>query len=507
MKILSIDQVRSADEYTIQNEPVSSINLMERAARYAFNYIYKNYDPHNLFIIFCGTGNNGGDGYVIARHFSNLYANVKVVSVNFSKKLSPDCEYNLNRLRKLNPTVIYDYFDGFYLNSLTADYSDNNVIIIDALFGSGLSKSIGNEYDKIINWINNNDFIKISIDIPSGLFGDKSSKSNELIVKANEVITFQTPKLALFLPENYDYVNKFKIIDIELDKKYIESLHTDNYMIDIDLIKPLLKFRKKFDHKGVFGHAAIIAGDYGTMGAAVMASKACLRAGAGLLTSIVPEVGYNIMQTSLPEAMVKTEHLNDTILDIFDVIGIGPGIGTDNYSKEKLSIVFDYCNNNQNAPQLVIDADGLNILAQDKLLFDKLPKSSIITPHPKEFQRLFGKFSDDFTRLEMQKEISKEKSIYIVYKQAHTIITDAEGTAYFNNTGNPGMATGGSGDILTGIITGLCARGYSAINACVLGVYLHGLAGDIATCKIHQESLIASDIIDNLPLAFNEIYK
>ncbi|MDL2243101.1 NAD(P)H-hydrate dehydratase [Bacteroidales bacterium OttesenSCG-928-K03] len=504
MKILSIEQIRSADDFTIKNEPISSIDLMERAATFTFDYIFNNYDPHNKFIIFCGPGNNGGDGYVIARKFYYLNADVHVVAINLNNKLSTDCEINYKRLEKLNSKIINNYSDNFDLDSLVKDYPEHKVIIIDAIFGSGLSKSLNDEYAKLINWINGNNFTRISIDISSGLFGDKSSKKNDWIVKAHEVITFQTPKLALFLPENFDFANRFKIIDIELDKNYIESLPTENFMIDEDFIKPILKRRKKFEHKGNFGHSAIVAGNYGTMGASVLASKACMRVGAGLLTSFIPDFGYNILQISVPEVMVNTNDFQTVSFDSYNAIGIGPGLGTDYNSVNKVSCVIDYCYSSQT--QLIIDADGLNILAQNKSLLDKLPENSILTPHPKEFQRLFGEFSNDFERLEAQKKISKEKSVFIVYKQAHTIITDTDGNAYFNSTGNPGMATGGSGDVLTGIITGLCSRGYNALESCVLGVYLHGLAGDIATHSIHQEALIASDIIENLPVAFKELY-
>jgi len=505
MKILSVEQVRAADDYTIKHEPINGTELMERAATAAFDYITENYGGYKLFLIFCGHGNNGGDGYVIARKLLDTKKNAKAINVGFGK-FSPDCECNFNRLKELNPDAIYDYSENSDLDFLVENYAQNETIIIDALFGSGLSKSIGNEYAKVINWINETDAIRISIDIPSGLFVDNSSIDNELIVNAHEVITFQTPKLSFLLPENYKHANKYKIVDIGLNKGYIDNLLTDNYLLDENFVKPMLKHRRKFDHKGTFGHAAIVAGNYGTMGAAVLASKACIKSGVGLLTAIIPEIGYNIMQTSVPEAMVNSNDLQNINLNTFNAIGVGMGIGISEQSTSKLETIFYHCKANP-AQQLVIDADALNIIAGDKSLFNLLPKNSILTPHPKEFQRLFGSFPNDFERLKFQKEISKQKSIYIVYKQAHTIITDTLGNAYFNNTGNPGMATGGSGDVLAGIITGLCARGYNAKESCILGVYLHGLAGDIATQKINQESLIAGDIIDNISKSFNEIYK
>ena len=278
-------------------------------------------------------------------------------------------------------------------------------------------------------------------------------------------------------------------------------------LISTDLVKRIHKIRQKFDHKGTFGHALIIAGSYGKVGAAILAARACLRSGAGLLTIHAPKCAYEILQISLPEAMVSLdfhEYYFTRVKDLspYKAIGIGCGISTQMLTANALEYVLK----NVSTP-LVLDADALNLMAVEQKLLKLLPKKSIITPHPKEFERLFGASINDFEMLILQIAKSKEYGIYIVLKRANTCITTPEGVCYFNDTGNPGMATAGSGDALTGIITGLLSQNYSPLEAAVLGVYVHGLAGDMAAKKLGHEALLAGYIIDNLGNAFSEVSK
>lgn len=282
------------------------------------------------------------------------------------------------------------------------------------------------------------------------------------------------------------------------------QLNIQGNTIDGSLVNKILKPRDPFTHKGNYGHACLVAGSYGMMGAAVLCAKGCLRSGVGKLTCFIPKVGYGVMQTSIPEAMVKVcgkkyiKEIDD--LNNFDVLGIGPGIGI--YKSHALllqKIFLEY------KKPIVIDADALNILSANKKLLQRIPAESIITPHPKEFERLFGKSDSDIERTAQALQMSHQYKIFIVLKGHHTLIAAPDGKTWFNSTGNAGMATGGSGDVLTGILTGLLAQGYSSLEACLLGVYLHGLAGDIAAEELSQNALIAGDIIDNLGNAFKQV--
>jgi NAD(P)H-hydrate epimerase len=304
-------------------------------------------------------------------------------------------------------------------------------------------------------------------------------------------------------PETTVCVGEFSVLDIGLHQQYIDHTSSPYNFITRNDAAALIKKRSKVAHKGNFGHSLIIAGSYGKIGAAVLAAKACLRSGTGLLTVHVPKCGYEIIQAVVPEAMASAdEELNfiteHVLLTAYNSIGIGPGIGTEAQTQNVLKLII------QNTPvPLVIDADAINILAENKTWLSFLPANSILTPHPKEFERIAGKASISEERLKLQRDLSIRYKIYVVLKGAHTSVSCPDGNIYFNSTGNPGMAKGGSGDALTGIITALVAQQYSTQQACILGVYLHGLAGDFAAHEGSQESMIASDLIDHLANAFN----
>ncbi len=499
MKIFSASQIRKWDEFTIKNEPVSSIDLMERAAKACTNWILQKFNTAQAFKIFCGTGNNGGDGLAIARMFIKEKISIEIYIAGSGEKGSQDFTTNLQRLKKISDKI---YFITSTKNLPEISKAD---IIIDALFGIGLNKKPSGIFSELIKHLNNSGATIISVDMPSGMYADVSSKGND-IIKSSYTLSFQVRKLSFLMAENESYTGEVEILDIGLAQDFYQNENFNLFLVDEDLIKEIYLQRKQFSNKGNYGYACLVAGSYGMMGAAVLSSMACLRSGVGKLTCYICKDGYEIMQTSVPEAMCKTFG-KTFIKDIknvsdFDVIGVGPGIGKHTSHKQLLATIFKESNN-----PVVIDADGLNALSTTRSLYKKFPQNSIITPHPKEFERLFGKTNNNFEQMELAINKAQELKIYIVLKGHHTLIATPDGSGYFNSTGNAGMATAGSGDVLTGIITGLLAQKYSSLNACILGVYLHGLAGDLAAEKLSKEAMLAGDIIDYLGKGFLHLKK
>lgn len=499
MKIFTAEQIRQADAFTIQNEPIASVDLMERAAKALCNWIVRNFNPNTPFKIFAGPGNNGGDAWALARLLiENNFGNIEFFLLNLSGKISPDSEINRDRLIKLNKAIIHEITASEHFPSFT-----DNDIIIDGLFGSGLSRPLEGLPGELVRYFNSctNNRI-VSIDVPSGLFCENNTQNNpENIVKANYTLSFQFPKYAFFLSDNTEFVGKYHILDIGLSPAFIAKEPSNlNYLTQID-ISPLLRKRKKYSHKGSYGHGLLIAGSYGMMGAAILAAKAALRSGIGLLTTHIPRYGYEILQTSVPESLVSIDE-SDIIftelchLEKFNAVAIGPGINTKHNTVNAVKDMLANCK-----IPLVIDADALNIIAT-KNFINNLPKNSILTPHPKEFDRLFGKHSSHYHRIEKQIQISRDKHLYIILKGAGTSISTPKGELFINTTGNPGMATGGSGDVLTGMLLGLLAQGFTIENSCKLAVYLHGQAADIAVEDSSEYSILPTDIINSLGRAF-----
>ena len=504
MKILSVDKIREADLFTIQNEPITSIDLMERAANACFYWLITNIPDHKQIKVICGTGNNGGDGMAIARLMALKGYSVEVFLSGTPDKLSPDCRINYDRLLEMTSvgcTVLAE-------NGSLPDFHPTDDIVIDALFGSGLSRPVTGYLADVIRQVNDQHSITISIDVPSGLFCDETvaPSSDPVIVHADHTLTFSPPKLAFFFPENDRFVGNWHLLDIGIMQEFIERTETRNNYIGHSDCKKILRKRNKFSHKGTFGHAYLVCGSKGKMGAAVLSAKACLRSGPGLVTIHIPQSGNTILQTAVPEAMLSLDADEDIFsglpdLSAYSSIAIGPGIGQAVGTSRALKLMMQ----NSTIP-LIVDADAINILGENKTWIPFIPKDSIFTPHPKEFERLAGKSSNDFDRNKLQREFSIKHSAYVVLKGAHTAITTPEGNCYFNTTGNPGMATGGSGDVLTGILAGIKAQGYSSLETCLLGVYIHGLAGDIAATEFGQEALIAGDIIKYLGNSFLSLY-
>lgn len=499
MFILNSYQIAAADKATITNNNISSIDLMEHAAKQCFNWLHEQLQDKSIKIhVFSGIGNNGGDGLVIARYlFENGY-NVACYVVNFSEKRTKEFLVNYNRLKEIGvwPTIINGENDFPEIA-----FED---IVIDAIFGNGLTRSPEGFTKTLINYINSTKSFTLAIDLPSGLFSDTSVIDTESVVKATHTLTFQTPKLAFLLPDNSDFVNSWEVLDIGLDFNFIQSLNpTEHYIIKSD-IKQLYKPRNKWAHKGTFGHALIIGGSFGKIGAVTLTTKAALKIGSGLVSTYLPKCGYPVLQIAVPEAMVEVD--NNTSLEYFNfktkatVIGIGPGMGT----SEKTANGFTQFIKENKLP-LIIDADAINILSQNKSLLNFLPKKTVLTPHPKELERLIGTWKNDFDKLEKATNFSKKYALIIVIKGAHTVVVDGD-YKYFNSTGNPALATAGSGDVLTGIITGLIAQGYQPTNAAIFGVYLHGKTADIAVSETGYETFTASSILKYLPNALLDLF-
>lgn len=497
MKIFSAAQIKLWDAYTIQYEPVSSLALMERAAGKCAEWILNNTDAGKNIIIYCGPGNNGGDGLVIARLLLQRGRNVQVYCLDAGAR-SEDCKANFERLLQHNISpVLLSSPDSF------PEHSDSD-IIIDALFGYGINRPLSGIAEVLVQHINQSHATIISIDIPSGLFADKSSKANT-IVQATHTLTFQVMKPAFLLPENTLYVGNITVLNIGLHPDFYNNTDAWFEMVDHSTIHAYYSPRKKFSHKGTYGNTALIAGSYGMIGAAVLGAKACMRSGAGKLTCYVPKCGYNIIQSTVPEAMCvtdenETHHANLLLKSRYDAYAIGPGMG----QSEETVRVFETLLQ-QKPARLIVDADGLNILASHQQLLNMVPANTILTPHPKEFEKLFGKTENEFDRLQLALEKAKTFSVYIVLKGYYSFVATPSGKGYFNASGNPGMATGGSGDVLTGILLGLYAQNDDAQKVVLTGVFLHGLAGDLAATEKTEEGLIAGDISDYLSQAWQII--
>jgi len=500
LPIFSAEQIKLIDDFTIQSAPIASIDLMERAASKCTQWIMKHYDVETVFKVCCGLGNNGGDGLAIARQLLEHGYKVEVFIINYSDKCSEDFLINKKRLEDLFSRFLMEVNDVSRL-----PHFQKLDVIIDALFGIGLSKPLTGLAAECVNVMNQSEAAIIAIDAPSGLFVDKHSDKNSSIIKAQHTLTLQSPKLSFMFAENNIYVGNGHVLDIDL--KWREEIQNScqSFYVTEDVIKQLIKPRQKFSHKGTFGHSLLMVGSYGKMGAAVMSAHALLRSGAGLLSVCVPQSGYDIMQTSVPEAMALVngnEFIQFNELDIspYSAIGIGPGIGTESDTQQSVKTILQTSNK-----PLVIDADALNAISLHKEWLSLIPFNSILTPHPKEFERLTKVVANDFERHQLQIEFSKQYNVYVVLKGAHTCITTPQGESYFNSTGNSGLAKGGSGDVLTGLITGLLAQVYSSVEASIIGVYVHGLAGDITKEEKGEVAMIPTDVIENIPNAFKRL--
>lgn len=501
IKIFSTDKVRELDKYTIQNEPISSIDLVERAANAFTSEFCRRYSKQNRIIVFAGQGNNGADALAISRLLIDAGYRVETYLFNRYMQLSNECELNKQRLLSMEniefTEVIYDFEPPIL---------EKQDIIIDGLFGSGLNRPLTGGFAAMVKYINQSESTIVSIDIPSGLFGEDNQKNDpEAIIRADLTLSFGFPKLSFLLPENAEYVGEWKVLDILLHPEAIANTATSYFQVTENDIASVFHPRNRFSHKGTFGHALLIAGSRGKIGAAILAAQACLKSGTGLLTVHVPQRGEQILQTAFPEAMVDLDPNQDHfsyVSDIrpFSAIGIGPGLGKHADSAKALEHLLQ-----TTEEPVVLDADALNLIAANKNILKHVPARSILTPHPKEFDRIAGESNNSYERLLKAKDFAVNHQVCVVLKGAYTATCTTSGNVYFNSSGNPGMATAGSGDVLTGIILGLLAQGMEPETAAVVGVFLHGTAGDLAAVYQSEESMIASDIINMLGKAFKQI--
>ncbi len=550
MKLFTTKQIAELDKYTIENEPIADIDLMERAALQITGWMIKNISNERKILFFAGPGNNGGDALAIARQLADMDYLCEVYLLNLGKDLKGSPAQNWKRLEEQGKVNLFtiknsDDFPAVQVNDL----------IVDGLFGSGLTRPLEGLAAEVVQKINLSGHLPtsrrvmtneggtrrlpishrmttkessipisghpnfsrettaanrsrettkiISIDIPSGLMGEDNSDNNlENIVKADYTLTFQFPKISFLFAENESYVGEFEVLPIGLHPEGIAKTPSAFHWLEADDVQKLIPKRSRFSHKGAFGHALLIAGSFGKMGAAILSSKACLRSGAGLLTTHVPRLGCTILQTAVPEAMASVDQHDSMFTEFpdltpFSAIGIGPGLGTKSNSQKALLALLE----SAKIP-LVLDADALNILSENKAWLEKLPKNSILTPHPGEFKRLCGESANSYENIQKQLEFSKKYKVNVVLKGAFTSITTPGGNLYFNSTGNPGMATAGSGDVLTGIILGFLAQGIAPEKAAIAGVYLHGMAGDLAAKEKSEISLVAGDIVEFLGRAY-----
>lgn len=500
-KIFLTNQTKELDAQIISDENITSFELMKRAVKNLFSVMCNYLHPDDDIFIVAGPGNNGGDALVLAKVLYMISFKPTVCLINPANKLSADCETAKGELKDLGiPLIEISDIQDFTI-------PDDITVIIDGIFGAGLNRKLSGIYKDIVERINNfsnNKKRVFAIDIPSGLMGE-NNEGSFAAVKATRTFSFQSPKLAFLLADAADFAGEISIVDLEVQNSTLSKIQTDKFLIeenDICLLK-----RKKFSHKGTYGHALLFAGKYGMAGAAILAAHSCMRMGVGLLTIHIPSLIYDIIQQSIPEAITQIDKNSTSLSDFSDIssfsaLGIGPGIGTNNITQSVVFNILRQCGIERK--RVVIDADGLNIISLNGWL-DIIPKDAIITPHPKEFDRLFGFSKSFYERLQKQVEASKKYSIVIILKGAHTSISTPDGKVYFNTSGNPGMATAGSGDVLTGILLSLLAQNYPTSEAAIIGTFIHGLAGDIAAKKLSEYSLIASDIIKNIPEAIHKI--
>jgi len=501
MKILSAKQLYQGHDLTIKNQQISELDLLDRAGGQVFNWMHTRMQGSQVKIhVFSGIGNNGGVGLVLARHLLEHGYNVANYVVNYSKKRTVGFLKNYDRIKSLKqwPVLLTD--DSEFPSDISPDD-----IIVDAIFGIGLNRDPGTLANQLFVYLNKSKAFKLAIDIPSGLYSNKAPDNIENVLSANYTLSFQSPKMAFFLPETAVFTEQWEVLDIGLDQEYMQTVEATQ-LISKNEVLPMYKMREKFANKFTYGHSLIIGGSYGKIGAVQLASRAALISGCGLVTAYVPECGYNVLQSSFPEAMVQTSNDVKELSDIspeghFTVAGIGMGMGT---NIETIAALKSFLKVNK-LPS-VIDADALNIISENKELLKYLQELTILTPHKKELERLIGKWDNDFDMLKKVKFFSTENNCIIVVKDAITITVYKE-EVFVNTSGNPALATAGTGDVLTGVITGFIAQGYEPLNAAIFGVYLHGRTADIAIEEKGYQSFIASDAIDNISNAYLDMFK
>ncbi len=490
MKILTGKQIREADRYTIEHEPVDSLALMERASEAIARWIEVDVGPEHPLVFFIGKGNNGGDGLAVARmlHRAGYACSVRML---FGKDvLSEECRCNLERLpegvERVPPGAFPPLADG--------------AVVVDAMLGTGVRGDLSEPVLRAVRTINASGCRVISIDLPSGMLSEFGNAGRET-VRASVTLTLEFPKLALLLPEGGEAAGRLVVLPIGLSEEYKRRAASPYRYADEALVRPLVRPRARYAHKGTYGHALLVCGSKGMAGAAVLAAGAALRSGCGLVSVRIPESERFAVHASCPSAIVSPDPESvfsalpaDT--EPYRAVGVGCGVGRSPLSARALGDLL------RCGKPAVLDADALNMLASDPGLREAVPAGSILTPHPGELRRLIGPWADDGEKIGRVKRLAAELASVVVVKGAHTMICTPQGDLCFNASGNPGMAKGGSGDVLTGYLAGLLARGYDPLSAALLGVYVHGRAGDLAAERYGEEGMNASDLVEFLGEAF-----
>ncbi|MEM9325672.1 MAG: NAD(P)H-hydrate dehydratase [Bacteroidota bacterium] len=490
MQILNAEQIRAADQHTIKNEPIASIDLMERASEAFVSKFVEHYTMDKAVAVFSGQGNNGGDGLAIARLLYERGYTVGIWVVGTQGKGTPDFIANYDRL-----PITAHHIEGQEDLPDLAGFD----IVIDGLFGSGLNRPLEGLPAMVVRFLNRSGCRIVAVDIASGLYLDQPVPEASPVIEPERTITFQVPKLAFFQPQIASFVGDWDVVDIGLDREFLSAQSSAFRLTEKSVMQQFLPERKKFMHKGDAGRVALWTGSQKKMGAALLSAQSCLRSGAGLLWMLIPEQGQTALNIKIPEAMT-TDHdqlLDEAFGSTLDVLGVGPGIGTDEGTLD----AFERLLARWKKP-MVLDADAITLLSYHPKLQKQLPKDSILTPHPGEFRRLVGDWSDDYDKLRRLQTYCRNFEVCVVLKGAFSAVCDSEGQIFFNPTGNAGMATAGTGDVLFGMICGLLAQGLASIAALRLGVYLHGMSGDLAKDQFTEYSLLATDIIRYLPNSF-----
>jgi len=498
LPLLTSSQIREADAYTIAREPIASIDLVERASKSFVAWFLNHFpDKSQAIAIYCGTGNNGGDGLAIARILhDHQYKSLDIKIARFSEKATDDFNVNLSRIEKTAiPLTEIKPVENFP--------DENCEVIIDALLGTGLNKPLDGDYKRLVSHINSLHKTVVAVDVPTGLFSDGEIPDGVTALNASLVITFQQPKINFLLPESAPFIKCWEAVNIGIDEKFLLSLNSPYQAVEEKDIRRMLKPRHRFTNKGTYGHTLIVAGQAETMGAALLSASACVYTGSGLTTACVPQSGLTALNSYMPEIMAIVRsgaELPQIKWHNFSAVGIGPGLGKDELAVAVLTDILT----NYKKP-VVIDADALNILSVHRELWRSMPENSILTPHMKEFDRLFGDHQNWWQRIQTGIQRAQEHFIYILLKNDYTIIITPQGKVYFNTTSNPAMASGGMGDILTGMITSLLAQSYTPEEACIIGAYLHGKAGDELALPNRLNVVLPSQVAARIPAAMAKL--
>lgn len=507
MKIFNTEDIRAIDRRTMETDGVSSLELIERVAQGVASEIASRWRPSKPLLVFAGPGNNGADALAVARILAELGFSPAVYLLNIGgNKLSRDCRDCRDRLIAEAPGVAFKEVTGKF----TTPEINSSYLVIDGLYGTGLKGPLAGGFMLLVRYINESGATVVSIDVPSGMTGDLCADTvNRNIIHADLTLTVQFPRPAFFMRENAELIGEWKTIDINLNHDVIRSTPTGYHLVEGNEVKSLLRPRNPFSSKADYGSALIVAGSYGMMGAAVLAAQGALRAGAGKVTVHAPMCGYEILQSAVPEAMFTADSDKNKLVPgaikperDYSAIGVGCGIGTHDITVNALQQFLQ-----SRTRPVVLDADALNCIAKRPTMLSDIPVLSVITPHAGEFDRLFGESPTDEARLLKAIDVAHYHNISILLKGHYTALVRPDYKVYFNSTGTPAMATPGSGDVLTGLITALMAQGYKPEVSALLGAYIHGLAGELAA-EIHGDyGVTAGDIAANIGIAIKNLIR